>query len=171
MWLYLYHEALLLLQPALVILHLLLLHHQPLLHLSVAVVLERDHWCFKGLHKTPLLSFTNKMRSFQSLCCYLLMAFCVWLQYYEGNTSMFGLHIAVCSGLCWLQESGWVKLPPAPPAPAWPEGCGVGRENNLFLMIVTFGSFCGDFRWYNKKKHKLRLYSWNKYSKPLKVTD
>lgn len=38
-YLFVYHEALLLLQPALVILHLLLLHHQPLFHLSLAVVL------------------------------------------------------------------------------------------------------------------------------------
>lgn len=54
-----YHEALLLLQPALVILHLLLLHHQPLLHLSLAVVLQRTVM-FKGLHKTSVLSITNK---------------------------------------------------------------------------------------------------------------
>lgn len=37
-----YHEALLLLQPPLVILHLLLLHHQPLLHQSLAAILHDD---------------------------------------------------------------------------------------------------------------------------------
>lgn len=34
-----------------------------------------------------------------------------------------------------------MKLPPAPPAPAWPEGCGVGRENNLFLIDSNIGKF------------------------------
>lgn len=116
----------------------------------------REQSCLKVFTKLLLLIIRKQNEEKQAVFNYYFI-----IAGLLRSTSMFGLHIAVCSGLCWLHESGWVKLPPAPPTPAWAEGCRWWEKTICYWWLQHTVVFVGTF--YDiTRKNKLRLYSWNK---------